>query len=966
MQPIFISYSSRHRDLTRALAAVLEAQYGEGSVWWDKDLESRAAYAPQIRAALDQARVVVVIWTAGAMVSDYVYAEAQRALEQGKLVNVRPADVGFRGIPEPFNIHHIDAAEDHARILATVAKVMQGTPIPTRVPLHEFWFRQHGRPLIDPKQAKLPPDPREIAPSELLQAKYGVVPYADVTGMAAELQGWCASSRPTAGRLLHGPGGLGKTRLLIHLAARLRDQGWTAGFLDRPHEAAETTLQQRWQALEQLIAHEEDAGLLLVLDYAEARQAELVRLARHLAERQNRSRPMRLVLLARSAGEWWEHLVEENPELERVLRGAGGLPEVTALPTIPAAAQRLALFAAARRAFAPVLAAQGYAVPEGDPSAERLQRLANHDDYERPLAVQIEALLWLASVAPDPGSTIDRLLDRVLGLERAHWKKLLGALDDDQLRDLRRAVAQVTLVQGTPTRAATERLLMADGFYGETRKAPVAVDPLLRGLEQLYGRADGIGPIEPDLLGEHHVATVADTDLLDGCLSWIETKPLEKRPERRRDLLTVLQRASQPEHGARGAVGSLLDHLIANRAPTLAGDMIAAMIETPGLLLSRVIGKLGTLDEPALEALDAEVPHYTLRLMELAVSIAQRRVGAVHARLAAVTANGTAVERATEDLWAELAARIGMLGNRLAMSGRREEALVACQQAVEKFRHLAAWNPNAYLPLLASSLNNFGSRLSEYGHPEPALAASEEAVQLYRGLVRERGNIFLPDLARSLNNHGMRLAALGRHLDALSAVRKAVRIHRSRAANRSRDVHADLADSLRNLSNRLSDLGRPLFSLARIEEAVVILLQAAKTKPDAYLRLLAGCMINFSNRLADCGRHDEALPLSEEAVKIWREIAGHQPQVFLPDLAHSLAALSDISAELGMSEKAARAAGEALEILTPFVERHPLAFAELAGGIIFRVRRYSEAAQQVPDAALLERTMRVLAEKTAP
>jgi hypothetical protein len=137
VKPIFISYSSKHRDLTRALAGVIEAQYGAGSVWWDHELESRASYSEQIRAALEEARVVVVLWTAGAMISDYVYAEAVGAQAQGKLVNVRPADMRFSDIPEPFNIHHIDEAEDHARVLATIAKVMTGEPIPTRVPLHD-------------------------------------------------------------------------------------------------------------------------------------------------------------------------------------------------------------------------------------------------------------------------------------------------------------------------------------------------------------------------------------------------------------------------------------------------------------------------------------------------------------------------------------------------------------------------------------------------------------------------------------------------------------------------------------------------------------------------------------------------------------------------------------------------------------------------------------------------------------
>ena len=56
MNPIFISYSSKHRDLTRDLVEVLENQYGAGSVWWDHELESRASYSKQIKAALGACR----------------------------------------------------------------------------------------------------------------------------------------------------------------------------------------------------------------------------------------------------------------------------------------------------------------------------------------------------------------------------------------------------------------------------------------------------------------------------------------------------------------------------------------------------------------------------------------------------------------------------------------------------------------------------------------------------------------------------------------------------------------------------------------------------------------------------------------------------------------------------------------------------------------------------------------------
>lgn len=89
---------------------------------------------------------------------------------------------------------------------------------------------------------------------------------------------------------------MGKTRLFLHLCERLKTSGWRAGFLRA--EAAGAS-QELWPALIR-----QTQPLLLIVDYAETRRGELVSLLR--ASGQAESARVRIILLARAAGDWWK------------------------------------------------------------------------------------------------------------------------------------------------------------------------------------------------------------------------------------------------------------------------------------------------------------------------------------------------------------------------------------------------------------------------------------------------------------------------------------------------------------------------------------------------------------------------------------------------------------------------------------------------------------------------------------
>jgi hypothetical protein len=104
MADVFLSYARPDAARAALVAQGIEAQ--GRSLWWDRRLASGDDYGLAIEREIDAARCVVVAWSKAAHDSLWVRAEANAALDSGKLVQLN-LDGGR--LPLPFTmIHFLD------------------------------------------------------------------------------------------------------------------------------------------------------------------------------------------------------------------------------------------------------------------------------------------------------------------------------------------------------------------------------------------------------------------------------------------------------------------------------------------------------------------------------------------------------------------------------------------------------------------------------------------------------------------------------------------------------------------------------------------------------------------------------------------------------------------------------------------------------------------------------------------
>jgi hypothetical protein len=115
MADIFISYSRAYARFTEELARDLEA---EGlTTWWDtSSLLPGDVFPKEIQRAIDDAKLVIVIWTESSLASPWVLAEAHHAYGQGKLITLHDSQLNLRKVPIPFNTLHSSPVTDRAKL----------------------------------------------------------------------------------------------------------------------------------------------------------------------------------------------------------------------------------------------------------------------------------------------------------------------------------------------------------------------------------------------------------------------------------------------------------------------------------------------------------------------------------------------------------------------------------------------------------------------------------------------------------------------------------------------------------------------------------------------------------------------------------------------------------------------------------------------------------------------------------
>jgi tetratricopeptide (TPR) repeat protein len=726
-------------------------------------------------------------------------------------------------------------------------------------------------PAVEPVELASLLAPPEPVPAEsrasLLRADLAVVGFEGREEDLNDFRRWCLNTGENGGedapvRLLIGPGGQGKTRLASKLACELLDEGWVSGWFRRDHL---TEPDYRLLSGNRL-------PLLLIVDYAENRPDHVRKLI--MAAAAHQGAPLRVLLIARSTGEWWPDLVDHRLEGEarRLARHARVHPLGVLVERVE---DRPAAFGRAVRE----LSAR---VPEswaaGDPDRVSPPADLGTGPYESPLAIQTAALVALLQGGGDPVETSpgDGPEDVLLEHEARYWTRTAEARGIALSHPvLRQAAVAATVYAAADEHAATDLLAALPWLADQPSATRLDLAQLLRDLYPPPADRHGYwGTLQPDRLAEHlAVHDLAANERLADALS----SRAARTEETAHYALTLFARAHRhaPE-AARAVLARALDReleRLALPAATVAGQTGGGL----AALLTDAI-QVRPLPVDTLRRLIASIPTQHHALAELGLSVSDM---------------GQLADYGGED--AVRAQWKGFRGYWLCAALRPGEGLPLIEECLAELERLSATDDRLrptlgawsyFAALLASSLTRHDARgfvWPDMPNPSRVVALAERSVGIFGEPPADARR-----LAVSLLGLSQARESAGHRDGALDALDEALRVSRE-AADRKQE-----AAVLVGRSEFLARTGRPAEALRDVGRGLGVLAGLPGSEESR-----AKALSHRTKLLLASGEVVEAGRCLDEEIDLRRWLAGTNPDVYGHGLMEALGRKAEILAAAG-------------------------------------------------------------------
>ena len=369
------------------------------------------------------------------------------------------------------------------------------------------------------------------SPAQLMDSRAEVVVFRGREDEVAALETWCAAPAPLGVCLVWGTGGIGKTRLAAELCHRVSAAGMVAGFYAPGADA---------RAIAEVAAAQ---TTVLVIDEAHTMPGAVAEMLLAHAQRAAGG-PVRVVLLARNAGDWWTNAIPDAGRTERGRRGS--VRDGRDDPARPARHRSCRSPRGVPRGRAGVPGATRAGCDGARPRGARPLRARVRRDPLRP-ARRGRALEGDGAAQQRP----EDLLAWALKREGRYWRATAAAAEPPLQRPSRRAGARR---RGGDARGRRHRGRRRARRWARSPTSPASAPgqrAVARWLRHLYPHAEGdswLPGLVPDELGDALVRSRAGGE--PGDRTRAARRP---SPEQAESVLRALDRAARGHDGLRAA-----------------------------------------------------------------------------------------------------------------------------------------------------------------------------------------------------------------------------------------------------------------------------------------------------------------------------------------------------------------------------------------------------------------------------